>query len=144
MDFINWGALVVAALMPSVVGFLWYGQVFAKAWLESTGKPAEYFQETNMAVVHGVSLVMSFILAFALKVFIETTHGGHLGIEDIGSFHTFQHGLLHGAMYTAFFIVPTFMINGLFERRGMKNTWIHIGYWIVTGAVMGGILDAWV
>ena len=144
MDFINWIAIIVAALMPSVVGFLWYGKVFMKAWVESTGKPAEYFQEANMAVVHGVSLLMSIILSFALKVFIETTHGGHLNCEGCGSFHTFQHGFLHGVMYTGFFIIPTFMINGLFERRGMKNTWIHIGYWLLTGGMMGGILDAWV
>jgi hypothetical protein len=144
MDFINWPAIIVAALVPSVVGYLWYSLIFGKAWLASTGKSAEFYKEGNMPVIYGVSFLMAIVFAFALKVFIETTHGGHLGLPDIGSFHTLSHGLLHGAMYTAFFAVPMFLINGLFERRGQTNTWIHIGYWIVTGAVMGGILDAWV
>lgn len=144
MDFVNWIAIFVAALMPMVVGFLWYSLIFGQAWLKSTGKTEEFFREGNQAVIFGVSFLMAIFLAFTLKVFIETTHGGHLGIDDIGSFHTFQHGLLHGAMYTGMFALPLFMINGLFERRGQLNTWIHIGYWIVTGALMGGILDMWI
>lgn len=144
MDFINWPAILVAAIVPMIIGFLWYSLIFGKAWLESTGKPKEFYEEGNMGVIYGVSYLMSIILAFAIKVFIETTHGGHLGLEDFGSFHTVQHGLLHGAMYVGFFALPLFMINGLFERRGQKNTWIHIGYWIVTGAFMGGILDVWI
>lgn len=144
MDFINWIAILVAALVPMAVGFLWYSIIFGKAWLKSTGKSEDFFREGNMPVIYGVSFLMAIILAFALKVFIETTHGGHLGLSDHASFHTFRHGLLHGAMYTGFFALPLFMINGLFERRGQVNTWIHIGYWIVTGAIMGGILDAWI
>jgi hypothetical protein len=36
MENINWIAFVVAALSTLVVGFLWYGPLFGKAWMKET------------------------------------------------------------------------------------------------------------
>ena len=74
-----------------------------------------------------VFLLLSIVLSFTLKIFILTTHGDHLdgcvgvvdGIE--GSHNTFGHGFLHGTMYSAFWLIPVLVINGMFERRGPKN-----------------------
>jgi len=146
MEF-NWIAIIGAAFVPMAVGFLWYGPVFGKAWLKSTGKPKEYFEQGNMPVIFGVSFLMALVYSWTLKIFIALTHGDQFvanGIEGIeGSFHTFQHGMLHGATFSFFFALPFFMINGLFERHSQVNIWLSIGYWVVTGALMGGILDAW-
>ncbi len=145
-DF-NWLALVGAAIIPSIIGFLWYGQIMAKPWLASTGKTEDYFREnSNMPMNMGISLLLSFVLAFALKVIIFTSHGDqfkHLSDEIVGSFNTFGHGAMHGATFGAFFAIPFFVINGLFELRGAKNYFIHIVYWIICCALMGGVVDTW-
>lgn len=148
MEGINWLAIIVAGLIPSAMGYLWYEVLMKKQWLQSTGKSEEWFTEQgNMPMIMGTSLVLSIFLAFVIKVFIFTTHGDHLvPCADLidGSHNTFGHGMLHGAMYSAMWLIPFFVINGMFERKGPKNYWIHIAYWIISCAIMGGILDAWV
>ena len=98
-------------------------------------------------MIMGVSLVLSIFLAWVIKIFIWATHGDmfmETCTEIVGSHNTFGHGMLHGAMYSAFWLIPFFVINGMFERRGPKNYWIHIVYWVICCAIMGGIVDAWV
>ena len=130
-DF-NWLALVGAAIVPSIIGFLWYGPIMGKQWIASTGNTAAYFEEnSNMPLNMIISLLLSFVLAFAIKVLIFTSHGDHfkhLSDEIVGSHNTFGHGALHGGMFGAFFAIPFFVLNGLFELRGAKNYLIHIVY----------------
>ncbi len=147
MAGLNWIAIVLAGLVPTVMGFLWYGPIMGQQWIASTGKTEEWYKEQGgMPVIIGISIV----LAWTLKIFILTTHGDHLmnctdmaGVASAGSHNTFGHGALHGAMYSAFWLIPVLVINGMFERRGPKNYWIHIAYWVLTCVVMGGIVDAW-
>lgn len=144
MEF-NWLFIVLAGLIPTVIGYLWYGPVMGKQWIASTGKSEEWYQEQgNLPMIMGTSVVLSIFLAFVIKVFIFTTHGDHFGLsEDLipGSHNTFGHGAMHGAMFMAMWIIPTSVINGMFERRGPKNYWIHIVYWVLCGTLMGGIVD---
>ena len=148
MEDLNWLAIIAAAIIPTIIGALWYGPIMGKQWLASTGKTEDYFREnTNMPLNMALSFALSMVLAFALKVLIEITHGAqymHLSDQIAGSHHTFGHGALHGVMYSAFFIVPFFVINGLFELRGAKNYWIHIVYWLICCALMGGVVDMWI
>jgi hypothetical protein len=36
--------------------------------------------------------------------------------------------------------LPIIGINALFERRGFKYIAINVGYWVVSMAIMGGII----
>lgn len=60
------------------------------------------------------------------------------------NFRTFKHGSFHGALVGLFFALPVLGINALFERRGFKYIAIHTGYWIITLALMGGVVCAFV
>jgi len=141
----NWISIILAGLVPTILGYLWYGPVLGKQWMETTGKTEDWYREQgNMPMIMGVSLILSIMLAFGLDALIQTTHGNHymhLSDEITGTHNTFGHGALHGAMYSAFFLIPCFVINGMFERRGPKNYWIHIAYWLISTAIMGGILE---
>ena len=55
-------------------------------------------------------------------------------------FRTFGHGALHGTMIGLFVVLPVMGTNALFERKSLKYVAINVGYWIVTLAIMGGIL----
>lgn len=135
---VNWIAIIVAALIPMVMGFLWYGPIFGKQWQSSMGFSDEDLKSGNMPVIFGISFVMAILMAMGIFFFIEGMHeaGG-------GSFHTFKHGALHGAMVSIFFSIPVLVSNSLFQKNNAKNILINIGYWVVTSALMGGILDMW-
>ena len=59
-----------------------------------------------------------------------------------GEFDTFGHGAFHGAIVGILVVTPVFVTNGLFEQRPWKLTLINVFYWIITIAIMGGIIDA--
>lgn len=163
---INWLAMLVAALVPLAVGALWYSPLlFANVWMKTTGLTEEQLKKGNMALIFGLTFFFSFMLAMILNsVVIHQTHvfsvlmnepGFNDPNSDIGkfladfmskygqSFRTFKHGALHGTISAVFFALPLIAINALFERRSGRYIAIHAGYWIVTLAVMGGIVSGW-
>ena len=118
-----------------VVGFIFYHKaVFGKAWMNSIGMTEEKAQQANMALVFGLSFVMSFLLSFFLLNFNNSP-----GQE--GQFDTFGHGAAHGAILSIFLVIPIFVTNGLFEQKSWTNILLNCGYWIITLALMGGIVD---
>jgi hypothetical protein len=103
--------------------------------MELTGMTEEKAKEANMAVVFGVSLVMSILLSFFLLGFNNSP-----GQE--GEFDTFGHGAFHGFIVGLLIVTPAFVTNGLFEQQPWKLTLINVFYWIITITIMGGIIDA--
>ena len=145
MENINWIALVVAALIPLVTGFIWYNpKVFGTAWMTESGMTMEKAQQMNPVKTYGLCVVFAFILAFYLNG--EVFLGGLPPDELHGTpaFMTFKHGALHGGFLALFTILPAFATNALFEQKSFKYVAINVGYWAVTMALMGGLINAWV
>lgn len=138
-DFhINWLAVVVAALVPMLVGFVWYHpKVLGNIWMKATGLTEEELRKSNMPLIFGAALVLAFMLAMFLMINVTG-----FGQED-PKYHTFQHGLAHGMMLTMLFVVPLFGTNALFERRSWSWFLVNVGYWWVTLSISLGILSAW-
>ncbi|MEP6646268.1 MAG: DUF1761 domain-containing protein [Saprospiraceae bacterium] len=132
----NWLAILIAALIPMLVGFIYYHKnVFGKAWMSSLGITEEDTKKGNMAIIFGVSLVMSFMLAMFLLIIVN-------GPGQEGQYDTFKHGAFHGVLLALFVATPVMVTNGLFERKNFKNLAINIVYWVITMALMGGVIDA--
>jgi len=94
----------------------------------------KHMKKGNMPVIFGVSLVMSFFLAFFLLNFNNSP-----GQE--GEFDSFGHGAWHGAFVAIVIAMPVLVTNGLFELKNFKNLAINTAYWIIALALMGGVLD---
>ncbi len=161
---INFIAVLLAALVPMVMGFIWYNpKVFGTAWMAASGMTPEKAKQSNMAVVFGVSFLMSLMLAFIMQAMV--IHQMHIlslfykmPVEDAatpegalfkqmmdmfaGSWRTFKHGALHGFIGGMFIALPIMCTNALFEGKGFKYIMINAGYWIVTMMIMGGIISA--
>jgi hypothetical protein len=132
----NWLAILIAALIPMLVGFIYYHKsVFGKPWMNSLGFTDENLKGGNMAVIFGVSLLMSFLMSMFLLINVD-------GPGQEGQFDTFKHGMLHGAMLAIMVGIPVLVTNGLFERKNFKNLLINAGYWLITFMLMGGVIDA--
>jgi len=59
------------------------------------------------------------------------------------SYRTFKHGAFHGTIAGIVLALPVISVGAMFERRGFKYIAIHAGYWIVSMALMGGIVCAY-
>lgn len=132
----NWVAILIAALIPMIVGFIYYHKsLFGKAWMNSLGLTEEDLKKGNMAIIFGVSLLMSFLLSMFTLQSVD-------GPMQEGEFDSFKHGAFHGVILAIMVAVPVLVTNGLFERKNFKNLAINTLYWIITLALMGGVIDA--
>jgi hypothetical protein len=159
-------AILIASLFPAIIGFIWYNpNVFGKAWMQASGVTEEQIKSSNMLVIMLISLVLSFLLAFALaymvvhqahvfSLMVEVEGFGKEGSEIMkflesfmaehgNKYRTFGHGALHGAMGGFTVALPIIGMNAIFERKSFKYIAIHVGYWMLTMALMGGLICAW-
>ena len=116
--------LALSALIPLVVGSLWYSPLlFAKSWQAATGLTEEKAKSGNMAVSMAVLYVCSFFISTAVMVSVIHQFGfnsmlqdaaGKAGLADANSalhstvatiwhgyghaFRTYRHGAFHGAI----------------------------------------------
>ncbi|RSK41548.1 DUF1761 domain-containing protein [Mangrovimonas spongiae] len=157
---INFLALLAAAASALIVGAIWYNpKVFGNAWARAAEMTEDKMKGGNMAKIFILAFIFAFLLAFALQ-FITIHQTGALGMvggdpsmaepsfqafmDDYGNaFRTFKHGALHGTIAGIFIALPILGTNALFERKGAKYILINAGYWIVTLAIMGGIVCGW-
>ena len=140
---INWLAIAVATILPMVVGFIWYNpKVFGTAWMKESGMTEEKAKQMNPAKTYGLALVMAFLIAFFIwpQVFLGGAPDDPHGVEP---YMTFKHGALHGSMVGLFVALPVLATNSLFEQKSFRYVLINAGYWVVTMALMGGVINAW-
>ena len=136
MEEINWWSILLSSLTPFVIGYIYYHRlIFGKPWMNSIGMTEEKARQANIPLVFGLSFIMAFLISFYLINFNN-------GSGQEGEFDNFGHGAIHGAFLSIFFIIPVFVMNGLFEQKSWKNMLLNAGYWLMTLSVMGGILDA--
>ena len=141
---INWLALVAACIVPLVVGFIWYNpKVFGAAWMKETGMTEEKARQMNPAKTYGLAVIMAFLIAFFIWPMVMMGGGPDMPHGPGGDFMTFKHGALHGSMLAVFIVLPVFATNALFEQKSFKYVMINVGYWVVTMAIMGGLINAW-
>ena len=135
----NFYVLFLAALVPMVIGFVWYGPLFGNAWMKEMGFTKESLAGTNMFKILIISYVFSlFIASFLMFVVIhqsgiystlagepgfnEKTGEGFAFFQDFintygDRFRTFGHGALHGVITSIFFVLPILSIVALFEKK---------------------------
>jgi len=145
MPEINYIAIIVAALVPNVLGAIYYGPLLRKQWLDSLSFTTEDLKDRNEALIYGSALILSLIVSFFLKFTNELVHKevGQNGDLVYGSFHTFGHGALHGAGVGVGLVIPIIICLGLFQKTKASNVIINCIFWLLCFSVMGGILDVW-
>lgn len=139
-------AIVVAAIIPNVLGMIWYGPLFGKAWLNGLGKTSDEMKPKNPAVVYILAFIMAFMSAFFLKFIIEMAHKAlnENGELIFDSSHTFGHGAFHGFVASFLVVVPILVSMSLFHKIKPKVILMNAAFWLVCFALMGGVVDSWV
>jgi len=130
LDAFNWLAVVLATVSMFALGALWYGPLFGKAWMRSSGVTEEMARKANMGRTFGLAFLLTLLAALSLAMFI--------GAEAALGF-----GVFAGFMTGAFFVATAMGVTFLFEQRPLSLWAIDAGYHIVGFTLMGTILGAW-
>jgi hypothetical protein len=145
MPEINILALIVAALVPNIIGALYYGPIFGNTWLKSFGKTKAEMEAGNQVLTYIGALLLAFVIAFFLNFILQAVHKdiGEDGTLVTSSFNTFKHGAFHGFFFCLGFVVPAIVSLGLFHKAKASNIFLNTGFWLICFTLMAGIIDVW-
>lgn len=124
-----WLAVLAASLSAFVLGGLWYGPLFRKAWCREAGIDPDA-TPPHQARVFATALVCSLLAAFVFAAFLPRSASAADG---------FGVGFVVGV----FFVAMSFGINYAFAGRSLRLWMIDAGYHILQFALYGLILGAW-
>ena len=161
----NYAIVFSTALVPIFIGFIWYHPaLLGNAWMKAANVTNEQLKSGNMAIVFGVSILFGLMLSTMIPTLVIHQSGmlsmmmGEQGVpgnemsnpdfkfmyDKYGhNYRSFKHGVFHGVLSSLFFALPILGIVAMFERRGAKYIFIHLGYWVITLSLMGGIVCQW-
>jgi len=136
---INYLAIVVAAIASMIIGFIWYGPLFGKTWMQLSGITQEKIDAakakgmTKTYIIAFVgSLVMSNVLAHSL-VFAAAFYK----VSGMPA------GLMSGFWNWLGFVATVTLGAVLWEGKPWKLWVLTNGYYLVSLLVMGVILALW-
>ena len=127
---LNWFAILLATVVSFVLGYLWYGPLFGKAWLDELGKSPEELGSGASPFV--ISAVLMLIASSVMAVLVAC-----IGIE------TWFEGATLGFAIGIGFIATSYFSDAQFGGKSTKLTLIESGYRVVYTLLIGIILGAW-
>ena len=153
-------AILVAALVTLLVGFVWYNpKVFGTIWMKEAGITEEQAKQGNMLKIFGFTILFSLMLSMMVPALVIHQMGafGLIGGDPTkalpsytafmadynDAFRTYKHGALHGFMSGIFIVLPVIGINSMFDQKSWKYIFVISGYWVVTLTIMGAIICGW-
>jgi len=132
---IDYVAVLVAALVPIVVGFIWHGPLFGREWARLSGVSEDSMKDlpvyTYPIMILG-ALLMSFVLSHNL-IFASA----YLNMSGMAA------GLQAGFWTWLGFVAPVTVGVVLWEGKPWKLWVINSSYYLVGLCVMGVILALW-
>lgn len=128
---VNWLAVLVCGVASMVVGFVYYGPIFQKQYLEAAGFTMEEAQATP-PTYYGASFVFALVEAVILAVLMGAM--GSSGVVD---------GLLAGFMVWLGFVATVTGANALFDKTSTRLWLLQNGNNLIVLLVMGVILALW-
>ena len=127
---LNWWAIIVATAAAFVLGFVWYGPVFGKAWLAALGKTEDEIQPSP------TPFIVSVVAALATCIVMAALMSG-LGMTGVAD------GAILGLLTGVAFIAASMASDTAFCGWGWKLWVIQAGYRVAYSVVMGAIIGAW-
>lgn len=126
-------AVIVAAIAQFILGFLWYGPLFGKAWRSMMGVKE---QSTSGGGMGTSTLVWTFIASLV-------TAGVLRKFATMAGAHSLGAGVALGATAWLGFIATVTLASVLYEKRSVNLYVLNNGFQLVSLAVMGAIVAAW-
>ena len=127
---VNVLAVLTAAVIQWVLGWLWYGVLFKKDWtalvMQDGAKPS------NAGGVMALIFIANLIISFALVKIVFLT-----------GWTSWARGSLVGAICGLGFVVPPMFAQHISEKQPFKLFGINALYWLIAMYFSGGVLAIW-
>lgn len=122
-------ATLVATVLGFVLGALWYGPLFGKAWIAALDGGADLkvgpsTRDVNPATTYGVTFVLGLIASYVFGLFLGPNPGRAFAIAA-------------GAAAGVCWVATALATNYLFERRRPALILINGGYHAVRFTLIG-------
>ena len=131
---INYLAVLAGAVVSMIIGFLWYGPLFGKTWMNLMGFKKEDIAKTkNMGLRYFVMFVGTLIMNYVLALFV-----------DYSGATTILGGALAGFWLWLGFIATVTLGIVLWENKSFKLYLLNSGHYLVALVVMGIIHAVWI
>ncbi|MDD9987535.1 MAG: DUF1761 domain-containing protein [Spirochaetaceae bacterium] len=127
---VNWLAVLVAAIVNMVVGFLWYGPLFSGLFLRLIGKREEDIEASPL--VYPLGFVMGLVTTYVLAVII-----GSAGVT------TWWEGAVAGAVVWIAIGALTSANTILYEDRPVGLWLLFSSYQLVVLTIAGVLFAVW-
>lgn len=138
---INYWAVLVAAIVNFILGYLWFGPVFGKVWMSASGisKPTVVDDAMKKSMMKGYAgtFIGSLIMAYALSRFIMFANAFMGGTMMMS-------GLITAFWMWVGFILPVTVGVVFWDGKSWKYWAVTYLYYLVGLLVMGAILASWV
>ena len=165
MENANFYLLFLTALIPILLAYIWYHpSVFGTKLATATGQATNQIGVGNnlkrlpflylfglllsyIVLLLAVHQIGPFLLFFGERAMEDPSYEAHAFLKDFvvqfGDRHrTFGHGMLHGTEIGLFTSLALVGATAMIEGFSMQKAWIHVGFWTVSCALIGGVLGA--
>ncbi|GLP95881.1 DUF1761 domain-containing protein [Paraferrimonas sedimenticola] len=124
---LDWLAIIVAAVAAFMVGGVWFGPLFGKAWMAEHGFKEEDFVGQDTKGIMLKSFLLHIVVVFGLAMLLVGQTSWMVG--------------LHSGLFTAFFLVAASTgINFIYEGKSLKLWGIYAGHQVLMYGVAGVVL----
>lgn len=126
---INPIGVVLATVVPMVLGFLWYGPLFGNTWMAARGITREQMGEVNVGQAYGLTTALALVTAIAMAMVLSAASA-----QDLVA------GVVLGAIVGIGFVATALWTNGIFEDRNKTLVILNAGYQVVSLSLMGAVI----
>lgn len=136
---VNYVAVLVAAVVNMVLGFIWYGPLFGTQWMALSGFKKEDMDKAKAKGMNKAytimtlgSLLMAYVLSHSLV--FASTYTETAGVAA---------GFMVGFWTWLGFVAPVTVGTVLWDGKPWKLWFLNAGYYLVALVLMGIILAVW-
>ena len=133
---INYLAVLVAAIINMGIGFLWYGPLFGKVWMQLSGFTKKQIAEAKkkkMGKTYAIAFLSTLLMSYVMAHFV-----------DYAEANTFALGAVAGFWIWLGFVATIMLGTVLWEGKPIKLYLINSLHYLVALILMGGVLAVWV
>jgi hypothetical protein len=128
---VNWIAIIVAAVVPMVLGALWYSPLlFADPWMRAVGRTRDELGDAALGYL--LSAAGAFLASYVLARIMRWAE-----VDDVWN------GALVGGMVWLGFVATVLAVTTYFAGRPRELWLINAGYQLIVLVLMGAIHGAW-
>jgi hypothetical protein len=128
---LNWAAIFVVALVPMVLGALWYSSaLFVEPWLRAVGRTKE--ELSGAALGYVLSAVTALLMSYTMARIVRWAE-----VDDLWN------GALVGLLAWVGLVATVLAVTTYFGGRPRALWVINAGYQLVALVLVGAIHGVW-